>query len=236
MTSATGRPASASVMQFSVRAVMVAVSASALACALAAPFVRSMSPEVQARTAALIVAAAFGALLFTATMCWRRLCVERRAGAVILAAPMLSLRSVSAMLIGSLIQSALMLWIARNGILTGTSLWAFAIGIVVGVAAGFYVTMSLLYLWWRRAMVSLVLCENGIILNALRFIAWDSLAGSHWSFDRGYLCWAARTYYMNGFQLPPEMRDEADRIMHEYIPNARMPAREAPSRSAASGA
>ena len=79
-------------------------------------------------------------------------------------------------------------------------------------------------------MVSLALSENGIIINAFRFIAWNELAGSHWSFERGYLCWARESTTSAACNCRPNCATKPIASCREHIPNARPAREETPSR------
>lgn len=117
----------------------------------------------------------------------------------------------------SVVQAAIMLWMIASSVLTGGPWWTQAFLWILAVCCGLQFTLALMYLLWREAMVSVALCEKGILLNALYFHSWESLAGCRWDFARGYLWLTKRQYVLNGYVLPAEQRAEANRIMHEHV-------------------
>ncbi|HVU89164.1 MAG TPA: hypothetical protein VHD36_17700 [Pirellulales bacterium] len=204
--------------QFGLRTALAAVGVLAVVSAVAAPYARSLSTGQVMRLAGLLVAFTCGALgVVLATFVMRRR-VERQCGAVLLSAPLATMRSVRLMLFNALMSASVNLWLASRIVLPDGPTWTLVMGLIVSICAGFQVPFTLLYVLWRKVTVSIALCENGVILRAFKFCPWASLAGCRWDFERGTLWFAKEKFYSSGFVLPPELREEADRIMRAHVP------------------
>lgn len=203
--------------QFGLRVLLAGVTLVALASAATAPFLRSLTAEQRQRAFALLVSLLIGVLLCAGTMAFLRRRVERRSGRVLLTSSLATLRSVRMNFLSSVVQGSILVWMLADSVRSGGLMWSQVLLCLLAVCCGFQVTLAFMFLVWRESMVSLALCENGIVLNALLFHPWPSLAGSRWDFAKGYLWFSKRRSVVNGYVLPEEQRAAADRIMHEHI-------------------
>lgn len=210
--------------QFGLRTALAAVTVLAVSSAVMAPYARSLSGGQVVRLSSLLVAFGCGALGVSLVAFLMRRRVERRCGAVLLAAPLVSMRSVRPMIINAFVTAGINLWMASSIVMVEGPAWAIVMGLAISMFAGFQIPLTLLSVLWRKAMVSIALCENGVVLRAFKFCPWESLAGGRWDFDRGTLWFARQKYVAAGFVLPLQLREEADRIMREHIENSSKPA------------
>jgi hypothetical protein len=182
-----------------------------------APYARSLSGGQFVRLLSLVVAFGCGALGVSLVAFLMRRRVERRCGAVLLAAPLVTMRAVRPMIINAFVSAGVNLWMASSIVMVDGPAWAILMALAISVFAGFQIPLTLLSVLWRKAMVSIALCENGVVLRAFKFCPWESLAGGRWDFERGTLWFAKEKYVAAGFVLPPELRAAADRIMREHV-------------------
>ncbi len=215
--SATSQHERPGTTQFGLRALLAALTVLAIACAIAAPVVRSLTPGQRGRLLAVVGTFVFGSGGMVLASVWMRQRIVRRAGTVLLDAPLTTVRSMRGLILSAVFNSGYVLWMASQMVMVDGPWWALAIALLLCVTGGFQATLSLLHLLWRNAMVSIAFCEKGLVINSLQFQPWEALAGCRWDFERGYIWYPNSKYYANGYKLPAELRDEADRIMREHL-------------------
>jgi hypothetical protein len=177
-----------SALQFELRRVFVLVTCAALACVVAAPWIRSWPFERQAYFLRLILVAGFSALSFAAPVFYFRYRAERTCGGCIIELVPHSPRRQTILkwiLVAIMLAACLPLFLvdptaafsSRGGFASTGYFLAFSVGVQIG---------SLLpHAWWGRRGTEL--CEQGVIIEGARHCTWSTLRYVRWHPDTGKL-------------------------------------------------
>jgi hypothetical protein len=223
MARSVGQPARQSVMQYSLRAILIATLAVAVLCGVLAPFLRNSTAfrEAFLRAAAM---ASLGAALPVAFNCWIRFRLEGQCGALLLVVSKHSRKR--------------RVWMLGLNIIGAFCLLAFDIYIntrlnsmraalpparqsnpnfsILPFMAGSYLANVFLNFWWKGATNSTELCENGVIICGSRLIPWSEFRGYRKAFDGTLQMLERHTFH--ALQIPQEIWPEVIAICDSHIP------------------
>ncbi len=183
------------VLQFSLRSLLAAVTILSVLLAVFVPLVRAQPPEVRRHMLLVILGLAALAVVGLVVLCVRRWRVETRGGDLLLRpkhptpwfGPVLWLMLVvifggllafQCVAMGPFLMKELPRFEREMELGLPPMAWLIAIAVFAPLMLSLVYALALL--WWRVTPMTLEIRENGIGFGGLRFLPWRAVTGYHW--------------------------------------------------------
>ncbi len=210
-------------VQYSLRALLAAVTVVCLLSALFAPFIRAMSPAHQLKLAWIIACTCMGAAFTGVFMCRQRWRIEHQSGPRILNVPSRTGRrwilGQAAYTVSNVAFVFIFLRDSLFGIRLGDNILLSLVPYVVVIPASMRFTTLLLPLYWGLKPGGFEIYENGIVLDALGLVPWKKIRGYSWRTGGKSELVLRLGFFVRNIKVPPKLRPEVEQAFDKFLPD-----------------
>lgn len=178
-----------SVLRYSLRSVLIATTVIAILCAILATLIRSLPKEQQKLVSTVLISAIAGILSALFFACIYRFRTEKFCGKRLFAFyPPKSFKKpwrksnlaqfvIPVVFLWFTLISNLIFNIQHSNMpfnMQQISIWPLVYNLITGFISGVYIAAFFIRFWWRGLSDSIEFCENGFILNGIRYRPWTN--------------------------------------------------------------
>jgi hypothetical protein len=206
------QPKRQSVMQYSVRGIMLATLAVGIVCAVAMPLLKVLDLSAWALGWTFGWALA-GAICSVAFRCIMRYKVEQKCGALLFTIPSVTRRgrrwAIGGGIVGGISMIAVDLWTAS------TSPYQAPLSIQAFMG-GTFLAGAFLAIWWKGIIHSCELCEHGVVAGSISLMPWTSFCGYRRAYDNSLQVLLKHNFFT--LRVPPDQEQQVLEIFDTHIP------------------
>jgi len=209
------------VLQYSLRSLLVATAVVAVLSAIAAPFVRRLNPEQQLKLGLILAFNLLLAGLYFAFLCHNRWKVEKQGGRLLLRVHPLRDDEGFSYHARQAFVAAILLWTCHTelgqtlnakGISPSQMAWtSFPIFVFSLIAVDYLVVM-----WWGRPPRTMEIRENAVYMNGVAFMPWSRVRAYRWGVDPFRLTLQLR-YWVVNVDVQPGDKVRLNRLLAERV-------------------
>ena len=206
-------------LQFSLRSLLVITSAVAVLCAIFAPLVHGLRPAQQLKLAVFLAGTTLVAAVFLVALCYGRWKIEQRSGKLLLRA---RIRRRKWQHVGGALFAVLALscWFAMLVDVVsskGTTAWRLLLTgqpiiFIYSIVSYFVVTW-----WWGLDSRAIEAREKGLILGGRRFLPWSKIKSHRWGGASPYRLTLQLHQVVVNLQVGPRDKEPLDSLLNERI-------------------
>ncbi len=209
-------------MRYSLRAMMVATLAVAIASSIIAPLLRMFDLDAEFMWH-MFGGAGLGALLSVGFRCWRRYKIEHQCGPLELLVPMRLAKSRKWIVLQALAGFGL---IASDGAIQAI-FWRpqapaaapqFTRPRPFNMASfwgGCILADAFLMIWWKGIPQSTELCQNGVVMGSQRLMPWSDFRGYRWIYNGNVQL--VQKFSTLDMSVPLELRSDVDEVLRRHL-------------------